>query len=87
MFKIGERLAMIQARTTWLSRALSSSFSSGGQAPSNVLYKSTHSERRRPPLSIDYVLPIGRSAANPPHAAAAVERWNNERTDGRPTVA
>jgi len=51
MFKIGEHLAMLQART-WLSRALSSSFSSGGQAPSNVLYKSTHSERRRPPLSI-----------------------------------
>ena len=29
-----------------------------------------------------YDLPAGRSAANPPHAAAAVERWD-QRTDGR----
>jgi len=34
-------------------------------------------ERRRPQLSID-VLPTGRSAANPPHAATTVEveRWD-----------
>jgi len=33
-----------------------------------------------------YVLPAGRSAANPPHAAASVERWGRQtdrETDGR----
>jgi len=32
-----------------------------------------------------YLLPAGRSATNPPHAAAAVDRWDR-RTDGRQTL-
>jgi len=39
--------------------------------------------RRPPPSNIDrYLLPAGRSAANPPHAEAAVERRDRQ-TDGR----
>jgi len=35
------------------------------------------------PAVIDrYLLPAGRSAANQPHAAAAVDRWDRQ-TDGR----
>ena len=37
-------------------------------------------------LSIDLLLPVGRSAANPPHAAPAAERWDRQtvgRTLGR----
>jgi len=40
------------------------------------------------PVAVDrHVLPSGRSAANPPHAATAVERWDRQtdgRTDARP---
>jgi len=35
-----------------------------------------------PPLPIDISCPRGRSATNPPHAAAAVDRWDR-RTDGQ----
>ena len=33
-----------------------------------------------------YLLLAGRSAPNPPHAAAAVDRWDRQ-TDGRSTVS
>jgi len=33
-----------------------------------------------------YLLPAGRSAANPPATAAAVDRWDRQ-TDGRSTVS
>ena len=36
---------------------------------------------RRPPPSTDMSLPAGRPAANPLHAAVAVERWDRQ-TDG-----
>ena len=40
------------------------------------------------PAAVDrHLLPARRSAANPPHAAQAVERWDREadgRTDARP---
>ena len=32
-----------------------------------------------------YLLPAGRSAANPPHAAAAIDRWDRHTTDGHRT--
>jgi len=32
-----------------------------------------------------YLLPAGPTAANPPHAAAAVDRWDRQ-TDGHRTV-
>ena len=35
------------------------------------------------PAAVDrYLLPVGHPAANPPHAAATVDRWDR-RTDGR----
>jgi len=39
----------------------------------------------RQPMSIDISCPAGPTAANPPHAAAAVGRWNRQ-TDGHRTV-
>ena len=54
----------------------------------NVTLPAFAAERRAtaPSLLGDrYVLPAKHSAANPPHAAAAVERWDR-RTDGRPIV-
>ena len=45
---------------------------------------------RSVPAAIDrYLLPAGRLAANPSHAAVAVSRWDRHtdgQTDGRPTV-
>ena len=45
---------------------------------------------KRSLLLLLYLLPAGRSAANPPHAAAAVDQWDRQtggRTDGRQTVS
>ena len=42
-------------------------------------------ERRAPPAIDRFLLPTGRSAANPQHAAAAVDRWHRQ-TDGRACV-
>ena len=38
------------------------------------------------PVIDRYFLPVGRSAANPPAAVAAVDRWDRH-TDGRSTVS
>ena len=51
----------------------------------NVTLPAFAAERRAAaPLLLGdrYVLPAKHSAANPPHAAAAVERWDRQ-TDGR----
>jgi len=58
----------------------------------NVTLPAFAAERRRllhgarcAPEAIDrYLLAAGRSAANPPVAAAAVDRWTDRRTDARP---
>ena len=48
-----------------------------------------HSARSAPAAIDQYILPARRSAANPPHAAAAVDRRNRQtdgQTGGRSTV-
>ena len=43
--------------------------------------------RAAAPAAVDrYVLRAERSAAKPPHAAAAVKRGTDRQTEGRPTV-
>ena len=77
-------MAKLQARR-WLSRALSSSLAVCWPGAENARDKCCGAGL----AAIDrYILPAGITAANPPHAAAAVE-WDRRtvrRTDGYRTV-
>jgi len=55
----------------------------------NMTLPAFAAERRRASAVDRYFLSAGRSAANPPHTAAAVDRRNRQtdgQTDGRPAV-